>query len=270
MLIDWFTVVAQAVNFLILVWLLKRFLYKPILDAIDAREQRIAAELADAALKQTEAKAERDAFEQKNHEFEQQRAKLMQQVNQDVEAEHLRLMTEAQQAAETLKAKHQQSMARDARNLKQTLSRKATHEVFAIARKTLSDLATSSLEQQVAQAFIGSLNQLEPQAKSILAEALKTTSASDPAVLLSAFELDEGQRAAIKNALNVTFSADISLKFEIAEQLISGIELRAKGQKLVWSIADYLELLEQSVEALIQEKIKPENTAKPVAKTEKL
>jgi hypothetical protein len=48
MLIDWFTVGAQIVNFLILVWLLKRFLYKPILDAIDAREKRIAAELADA------------------------------------------------------------------------------------------------------------------------------------------------------------------------------------------------------------------------------
>ncbi len=55
MLIDWFTVVAQIVNFLILVWLLKRFLYKPILDALDAREKKIAKELADADLKKTEA-----------------------------------------------------------------------------------------------------------------------------------------------------------------------------------------------------------------------
>ena len=44
MLIDGFTVGAQVLNFLILVWLMKRFLYQPILDAIDAREQRIAAE----------------------------------------------------------------------------------------------------------------------------------------------------------------------------------------------------------------------------------
>ena len=55
MLIDWFTVVAQVVNFLILVWLLKRFLYKPILDAIDAREKRIASELADADAKKAAA-----------------------------------------------------------------------------------------------------------------------------------------------------------------------------------------------------------------------
>ena len=71
MLIDWFTVIAQVVNFLILVWLLKRFLYHPILDAIDAREQRIAKELADAAKKMAAAEKERDEFQHKKSELEQ-------------------------------------------------------------------------------------------------------------------------------------------------------------------------------------------------------
>ncbi len=65
MLIDWFTVVAQALNFLILVWLLKRFLYKPILNALDAREKRIAAELADADARKAEARQEREVQTQK-------------------------------------------------------------------------------------------------------------------------------------------------------------------------------------------------------------
>lgn len=56
MLIDWFTVAAQAVNFLVLVWLLKRFLYKPILGAMDAREQRIASQLRQAEAEKAEAK----------------------------------------------------------------------------------------------------------------------------------------------------------------------------------------------------------------------
>jgi len=63
MLIDWFTVGAQVLNFLILVWLLKHFLYKPILNAIDAREKRIASELADADAKKSEAQKERDDFQ---------------------------------------------------------------------------------------------------------------------------------------------------------------------------------------------------------------
>lgn len=65
MLIDWFTVIAQVVNFLILVWLLKRFLYQPILNAIDAREQRVATELADADAKMNEAAKQRNEFQKK-------------------------------------------------------------------------------------------------------------------------------------------------------------------------------------------------------------
>ena len=72
MLIDWFTVGAQALNFIILVWLLRRFLYKPILNAVDAREKLIARELADAEGKKAEAQKERDAFEHKNEEFNRQ------------------------------------------------------------------------------------------------------------------------------------------------------------------------------------------------------
>ena len=83
MLIDWFTVGAQALNFLILVWLLRRFLYKPILHAIDAREKRIATELADADAKKAEAQRERDEFQHKNEEFDQQRAALLRQATDE-------------------------------------------------------------------------------------------------------------------------------------------------------------------------------------------
>lgn len=52
MLFDWFTVLAQIANFLILMWLLKRFSYKPVLDTIDAREKRIADLLKETELNQ--------------------------------------------------------------------------------------------------------------------------------------------------------------------------------------------------------------------------
>jgi F-type H+-transporting ATPase subunit b len=57
--------VPRCSTFLILVWLLKRFLYKPILHAIDERERRIAKELADADTKKTEAEKERDEFQKR-------------------------------------------------------------------------------------------------------------------------------------------------------------------------------------------------------------
>ena len=77
MLIDWFTIIAQVLNFLILVWLLKHFLYKPILNAIDAREKKIADELANADAKKAEAQKEKDEFKRKNEEFDQQSSALL-------------------------------------------------------------------------------------------------------------------------------------------------------------------------------------------------
>ena len=44
MSIDWFTFTAQIINFLVLVWLLSHFLYKPIVNAMNDRQARIAAE----------------------------------------------------------------------------------------------------------------------------------------------------------------------------------------------------------------------------------
>ncbi len=91
MLIDWFTVGAQVLNFLILVWLLKHFLYKPILNAIDAREKRIASELADADAKKSEAQKERDDFQNKNKVFDQQRSAQLSKAADEAKVERERL-----------------------------------------------------------------------------------------------------------------------------------------------------------------------------------
>jgi len=255
MLIDWFTVGAQALNFLILVWLLKRFLYKPILNAIDAREKLIAKELADAATKKSEAQKERDDFQHKNEEFDQQRAALLTKAIDEAKTERLRLLDEARKAADAMSAKRQETLHTDAHNLNQAISRRTQQEVFAITRKALSDLATTSLEERLGEVFTRRLREMGGQAKEGLGKALKT--ATEPALVRSAFDLPVAQRSAIQNALNETFSADIHLRFETAPDLVSGIELTSNGQKVAWSIADYLSSLEKGVDKLLKEKDKP-------------
>lgn len=261
MLIDWFTVIAQALNFLILVWLMKRFLYKPILNAIDAREKRIADELSDADKKKTEAQKESDEFKHKNEEFEKQRAALLSKATQDAESVRQRLMGEARKAADTLSAKRQESLRNDARNLNQAISRRTQQEVFSIARKTLNDLSSSSLEECMTEVFIRRLKEMDSQAKEGLTNAFKTS--STVGLVRSAFDLPEEQKATIQNVLNVTFSADIHLKFETAADLIGGIEFTANGQRLAWSITDYLKSLEKGVDELLKEKEKSEAKAEP-------
>jgi F-type H+-transporting ATPase subunit b len=260
MLIDWFTVGAQTLNFLILVWLLKRFLYKPILDAIDAREKRIATELADADAKKAEAKKERDEFQSKNDVFDQQRTALLTKATEEADAERKRLFEEVRQAADELSAKREASLRRDAKKLNEVVSEKTQREVFAIARKVLADLASTTLEEQMFQVFILKLQEMDALTKETIATSIKT--ATGAILVRSVFDLSSKQRANIQKTINEVFSSELPLQFDTVPELISGIELTANGQKLAWSISEYLASFESSVGNLLK---KPdEQKAKPL------
>jgi F-type H+-transporting ATPase subunit b len=252
MLIDWFTVGAQTLNFLILVWLMKRFLYKPIRHAIDEREKRIAAELSSADKIKVKAQQERDEFKHKNEALDQQRAALLSKATDEAKIEGQRLLDQAHKAADALSVKRTETLRKDADTLSQDIRQRTQQEVFAIARKALTDLATVILEERMGEVFTRRLREMDGPAKTGLAQALKT--AASPALVRSAFDLPEEQRAAIQNALNETFSAQIHVRFETAPDLISGIELSTNGQKVVWSIADYITSLEMGIDELLKEK----------------
>ncbi len=251
MLIDWFTVIAQAINFLILVWLMKRYLYRPILDAVDAREKRIAAQIADAAAKEAAAQGEREEFRRKNEEFVQQRAALWRQASAEANVERERLLGEARKAADSWSTQRKEALNRDAHNLNQAIRRQTQEEVFAIARKALKDLAATSLEERLGELFTRRLHTMESPARETFRKAL--LGATGPALVRSAFELPAEQRAAIQKAIHETFSAPIDIRFETTPDLVSGIELAANGQRLAWSIADYLTAMEKDISELLDQ-----------------
>ena len=257
MLIDWFTVGAQALNFLILVWLMGRFLYTPILNAIDAREKLIAAELADADAKKADAKKERDEFQKKNQEFDRERASLLDEATTAANAERQRLLDEARKAADALRTKQQDALTRDQQSLNDEITRRTQEEVFAIARKTLTDLSGTSLEERMCDVFTRRLRELNGEAKDGLAKAVRAS--PGPIPVRSAFDLPAEQRGAIRTALNETLSADIHLRFETAPALVGGIELTAHGLKVAWSIADYLASMDTSIGELLKKGAKPQD-----------
>jgi F-type H+-transporting ATPase subunit b len=263
MLINWFTVVAQAINFLILAWLLRRFLYKPILDAIDAREKGIAAKLAEAEAKVAEAQKERDDFQHKNDVFDKERAGLLKKAADDAQAERQRLLDEARKDADALRAKRQDALRTEQKNLNQDISRWTVTQVFAITRKTLTDLAGASLEERMGDVFVQRVRALTGDAKEQLASAFKTS--NQTVSVHSAFDLPPAQRSAIESAVKETFASDAHVQFETAPELVSGVELSTNGHKVAWSIADYLSSLEKSLGDLVHKDAKPE--PKPDAKS---
>lgn len=244
MLIDWFTVVAQAANFLILVWLLKRFLYAPILNALDAREKRIAAELAAAATKQAEAEAERAEYKRNSEALESRRAEILRQATAEADALRGQLMAKARSDAESLKAKNQKQLDDEYRAITREIARRTQASVLAIVRKTLTDLAGSDLEERMVEVFIRRLQAMGQE------EIQQLSVVSETVLVRSAFELPPPLRAKIEEAVGKFSAAKIS--YEVLAELVSGIELIAHGQKIAWSVSDYLGMLDREVSALLK------------------
>ena len=251
MLIDWFTVFAQVVNFLILVWLLKRFLYRPILDAIDAREKSIATQLATAESMGKEAQQARDEFHLKNEALAQQRTALMTQAMDDARHERQRLLDDARLAAEALSAKRLEALNTEIRQSRDAILRKTRDEVFAISRKALTDLAATTLEERMVAVFISRLHELDDARRKMLAQSLEAASAS--AIVRSAFDLSAAQRTAIQKALEENLNTRADVRFETAPDLISGIELNASGHTVAWSLSDYLASLENEMDQRLKQ-----------------
>lgn len=289
MLIDWFTVGAQVINFLILVWLLKRFLYRPILDALDAREKRIASDLAAAAAKEREAETERSSFEQKNEELDRCRNALLADARDEARAERKRLLAAAHADADELRRKRDAALRREYHALRNTIEQRTCAEVFAIARKVLADLAGTTLEAHMAEAFIGRMRSLDSEEKARLATAMRPSPAEgsqyppagegsphvsapgasgatgkhgEGAILVrSAFEFPATQQEAIAAAIRQILGGETALRFQLEPDLISGIELVAGGYKVAWSIAGYLASLEEEVGSLLDARGEEESAA---------
>jgi F-type H+-transporting ATPase subunit b len=267
MKINWFTVIAQVINFLILVWLLRKFLYKPVLDAIDAREKKIVARLQDAKHQQELAQSKESDFTEKNKQFDAQKKELMDKAIADTNQQKEKLMEEVRVSVGELKSKQQKSLENMQETLKRELAQEIQQQVLDISRKVLTDLSSVDLEEQTAKHFISRLDELTTEEKKQFVDAFKA--GTKPVLIQSAFEMQKQQQTAIKNAVDHILGKETEFEFTTVPAVISGIELSANGYKLSWSISAYLDSLQNTISATIKDKVPETKKApdqKPIAK----
>jgi F-type H+-transporting ATPase subunit b len=250
MLIDWFTVGAQAVNFLILVWLMKRFLYRPVLAAIDEREKKIAGELKDAADATARAGKEREDLRVQTESLHGRREELLRAAAADADIQRQQLLESARTEAQALRVKSLAALSAEQTELQVEIVSRARREAFALTRKTLAGLADTTLEDRMLEVFIHRVEDLnEVQKVQLIAPPVDTRARS--AVLRSAFELTPAQQAHVTAAFREWPCAGATLTFETAPALICGVELSVDGQKLTWNITAYLAAVEEKAQELL-------------------
>jgi F-type H+-transporting ATPase subunit b len=251
--IDWFTVIAQSINFVILLWLLKRFLYQPIVDGLDAREAKIAGILQEADKSKTQAHKLQSEYAQKLAAIEKKRREMLSTAKEEADAERQLLLDAAHVAADDMLRKRLAALQHDLHNLKHDIMLKSVAEVYALCRRILTELADSDLEALLFNKLLQRLQALDSKQTTELQRALTRTDNS--IVVRSVFELSTNQKKRLQQffqeLLGTEKQTNITLSFSLLPDLINGIELSVSGWKLPWSMHNYLAQLQQHLDELL-------------------
>lgn len=267
MLIDWFTVAAQAVNFLVLVGLLRLFLYRRIIDAMDRREERIASRLEEAEVRSAAAARREEEFRRGRERLAEEREEVLRAARLEAEEKRRERLAEAREEIEQARRQWGQALGREKDAFLSELRVRTARESIHLARGILEEMADTTLEAAMVETLVRRLRDLGEEEKAAIVEVLHEDGGR--IVVRSAFELPGSAVARLREVLadwqeaarpdeardggEEAAAGTLPIDLEIEPELIGGIELEAGGHKIGWSIDDHLGRLEEEFSALLDE-----------------
>lgn len=245
MQLDWFTFAAQIVNFLILIYLLKRFLYRPILKAMAGREARIAERLEAAERQSRAAAREAETYAAKTRGLEAMQAEILSDARTSADAERRAALETARQNIEETRRSWKHEVDREKAQFLLDLQAQLVHGVCDISRRVLADLADASLERQLVGIFLRRLHSL-PDAE--VRELRQSFTVQDvPVIVGCSFELGEDTRRMVQDGLAEMLGEQGQIRFEVHSDLGFGIALETPARRVEWSANSYLAELEEQL-----------------------
>jgi F-type H+-transporting ATPase subunit b len=239
MSIDWITVVAQIANFLVLVWLLKRFLYRPILDGIDAREAEITDRMNAAVEARTQAEVSEAEFREKTRILNLSQSEIAETIRQSAEEQRDALLSEARQEMEVQEENWKAHLEDQAQKYTERLHHAGTDTLLSLTRKVLTDLADDTLEDRIAQHLVAKVKPMVDDLKHAAGEA-KVASVASRAPLTSAVQ------NSLSHDLENLFPK-IKVVFTTDPTQSAGLVLRMGGAQIAWTVDAYLDSLAEMV-----------------------
>lgn len=233
MSIDWITVAAQLANFLVLVWLLKRFLYRPILDGIDAREAEITERMEVALRVKEEARTMEADYRSQLAALQSEQASVSDAARRKAEEERDVLLADAHDRIERERAAWQAHLDEEALNFTTKMQEAAGHALLELTRKALLDLADQSLEAHIAAHLAEKISTMDGDLRHAAGnpdEASVTSQDSLP--------------PAIKDDLVVELRRrfpEIAVHFETNARQSPGLSLHIGGAHLEWTVETYID-----------------------------
>lgn len=244
MKIDWFTVVAQIINFLILVWLLKKILYRPVLNAMEKRQKKIKDEMKQVAELEKSAEAERAYYLALQEEARLQKSEQLRKATLEADELRKRLFIEIKEEAEARSERWKKELANEKIQFLKEASIQVGEQFIHLSRRALKDLANEDVEKMIVNHFCALIAD-----KSVEDDFFNKLRGSDNLQLFSAFPLSDTLKESIANALAQRLAVRPNIKFCQESTLIAGILLKFSDHyRLEWSINLYLDNFQNELE----------------------
>lgn len=235
---DWTTFGLEIVNFLVLVWLLWRFLYRPVLAAIDGRRAAIEQRLADAGARLEQAQALQRQYESRLAEWAKEREALRTRLDEELATERAARLEALRGALAAEREKHELLEERRRRDLARTAEEAARAKGAAFVAGLLTRLASPALERSIVAALVEDLARLPPER---VAELQRTARESGRADVTSRYRLDESERRALADALALAADAPLECRFGEDAGLVAGLRIAVGALLLHGNLRDELE-----------------------------
>jgi len=248
LLVDWVTVAAELVNFLVLVALLRYFLYGRVIRTVDEREAEIQSRLEDAERKTGEAARSAEEQDQRERAWEEEREERLVRAKEEAMERKSELVDEAREEVEDLRRRWHEALESDKSSFLRDLREGVGRRAYEIAREAVSDFADEELEGHVLRVFRERLRELNSERRQALKRAIEE-SEGKPRVV-SAFEMGESARDGLARDLREVFGFELDLEFEFETSpgVLCGIELVTDGHKVGFSLGSYMNRLEEWAE----------------------
>lgn len=240
---DLFTFLASLFNFLVLLALLRIFLFKRVTRAMDAREDRIASSWDEAEQEKQEARELKQDYQQKMDQADQERDELVQRTHEQMDREKRERMEKVREEIDQKREEWLHALESDKDRLLRAVREEVARATVESTTSALTALADTSLEHQMVDRL---LDEVASQAGDLV-EALR---GADVEVTTSTC-LDEENRKRIESRLR-EIGEPASVQFSESDDLICGVRMRLDDREIGWSVADHVAELESGITELIE------------------
>lgn len=222
--LDWTTFLLEIANFLILVWIMNRLLYRPVMDAIATRRDGLARTAAEAERMRDETAELESRYRRRLEEWEREKEALRREMLDELGAERARQEAALKASLEDERARARAIREQELADRLREMEKTALDNGRRFVSRLLQELTTTQLEERLQELFLAELSNLPPEQRRAVAEALREPGV--PVRAAGAYPWTEERRTELRQRLTEHFGYGGSIEFVEEPALMAGVQLR--------------------------------------------